>query len=164
MVKIAKAALPLLLMAYLQGCATGISPQGRSQVTYQGSFGALQSNPGAYQGQTALLGGKILEVKATPSLSELVVLQFPLASGDRPEDADQSQGRFLVRSDKFLDPAVYQKDLKVTVLGQITGSESRPIGGFNYLYPVLQAREIKVWQPGQRFPVIFGIGIGTWIH
>jgi len=158
------AAAFFLLGCFILGCATGISPQARSQVTYHGPFAALQSNPQGYLGQTVLLGGKILEVKATPDFSELAVLQMPLGDGDRPQEADQSQGRFLVRSDKFLDPAIYQKDLRVTVVGQVLGSEPRPIGELTYPYLVLKAKEIKIWQPGQRFPVIFGFGIGTWIH
>jgi outer membrane lipoprotein len=162
--QIAIVAVLLIFNSLIQSCASGITSTTRNQVSYQGPFSVLKNNPEPFIGQTALLGGKVLEVKATPHSSELVILQVPLGAGDRPQNVDQSEGRFLVRSEKFLDPAIYKKDVNVTILGQIVGRELRPISGFNYPYPVLQAQEIKIWSPEQRFPIIFGIGIGTRIY
>jgi outer membrane lipoprotein len=145
------------------GCATGISTRARSLVGYVGSFSTLQTNPHAYRGEVALVGGKILEVQGSESFSELTVLQLPLGTGDRPRDVDRSEGRFLVRANRLLDPSVYQPGRFVTVVGRVAGSEVRPIGSLEYRYPVFEAIEIKLWSPtvGSYPNVFFGVGVGA---
>src|SRR5512136_1879417 len=106
--------IPLLRSA---ACASAISQQARSQVTYSGNFAVLQERPGAHLGQVVMFGGKILETKASPTSSEITVLQLPLGTSDRPQDGDRSEGRFLLRSVQFLDPAVYRTGLLLTAVG-----------------------------------------------
>jgi outer membrane lipoprotein len=155
--------LGVFFMMLVMGCAAGISQQSRSKVTYTGSFSALQKTPDVHKGQVIMLGGRIIEVKTSPPLSELYVLQLALGTSGRPVNSDQSQGRFIVQTNQFLDPAVYQKDLFLTVVGALKGSKVLPIGGFEYAYPLLEPIEIKLWPKEiQTQPVIhFGIGVGT---
>jgi outer membrane lipoprotein len=145
------------------GCAAGISRQSRSMVTYTGTFSALQNTPDAYKGEVVMLGGRIIETEASSSLSEITVLQLALDTNGRPENPDQSEGRFIVQAKKLLDPAVYQKDMYLTVVGTIKGSKLGPIGRFQYAYPLVEAIEIKLWPKGLRTsPIIhLGIGVGT---
>ena len=145
------------------GCATGISRQVRSQVTYNGSFEELQTSADEHVGEIVILGGKVIETKGYPTFSEITVLQLPLGKRDRPQDGDRSGGRYLVRSE-FLDPAIYRQGSLLTVVGRLSGSEARSIGEFQYLYPILEAIEIKLWpQARKALPAVhFGIGIGTW--
>ena len=56
----------LSLLLLLLGCASGISQQSRSQVTYDGSFSDLQKTPREYVGEVVLLGGKIIENLSHP--------------------------------------------------------------------------------------------------
>ena len=144
-------------------CAAGISQQSRSKVTYTGAFSALQKTPDIYKGEVIMLGGRIIETKASTPLSELIVLQLALGSSGRPENSDQSEGRFIVQSKQLLDPAVYQKDMLLTVVGTLKGSKALPIGDFEYTYPLVELIEIKLWPKGmQTRPMIhFGIGVGT---
>ncbi len=153
--------LPIFLMVLGAGCAAGISKQARSQVTYSGSFSVLQKDLKGYVGQVVIFGGKIVETKPSPTSSEITVLQLPLGTSDRPQDGDRSEGRFLLRSGQFLDPAIYRTGVPLTAVGKITGSEVRPIGGFDYAYPVVEAIEIKLW--AERSPAYpgFSIGIGA---
>jgi outer membrane lipoprotein len=154
--------VPLIFLMVLgAGCATGMSKQARSQVTYSGSFSAVQKDLKAHVGQVVMFGGKIVETKPSPTASEITVLQFPLGTSDRPKDGDGSEGRFLLRSGQFLDPAIYRNGALLTTVGKITGSEVRPIGGFDYAYPIVEAIEIKLW--AERSPAYpsFGIGVGA---
>jgi outer membrane lipoprotein len=145
------------------GCVTGISKQSRSQVTYHGSFSELQGNIDQHGGKVVMLGGRVVETKGSQTGSEMSVLQLPLDRSGRPEDANQSEGRYLIRSGRFLDPAVYEKGTLLTVVGRLSGSEVRSIGGFQYVYPIVEAIEVKPWPREQRaFPRFhFGVGIGT---
>ena len=157
-------ALSIGLVLIIIGCATGISRQVRSQVTYKGSFVELQKAPNEHFGEIVILGGKVIETKGSETSSEITVLQLPLDSKDRPQDSDQSEGRFLIRSEQFLDPAIYQKGTLLTVVGRLSNTEVRSIGGFQYVYPLVEAIEIKLWpRTRQSTPSIhFGIGVGTW--
>ena len=150
----------MFLLLFL-GCAAGISPKVRSQVTYAGPFSDVQKAPDKYIGQVVILGGKIINSQASPSASELTVLHLHTDSRDRPKDSDQSEGRYLVQSDQFLDPAIYKKEVLLTVVGKITGGEVRAIGGFDYVHPKVKAIEIKLWPDAIRTYPRFHIGIGV---
>lgn len=146
------------------GCATGISRQGRSLVTFHGPFSELQRNPDKHTGEIFLAGGKILEITASPTFSEIKVLHLNLNRRERPSENGPSEGRYLLQSNRFLDPEIYKKGTLLTVLARLTGNEIRAIDGFDYKYPKGEIIEIKLWPPyGRTTPdVHFGIGIGTW--
>jgi len=156
-------ALTIFLFFLVMGCAAGISQQARSKVTYTGSFSALQKTPDAYKGEVVMLGGRIIEAKASSPLSEITVLQLAIGTSDRPKNSDKSEGRFIVQSKQLLDPAIYEKDMLVTVVGTLKGSKVLPIGDLDYTYPIVKPIEIKLWPKGmQTQPVFhFGIGVGT---
>jgi len=162
-IKQTKLILGICLVMLVVGCATGISQQSRSQVTFTGTFSELLKTPDTNIDEVVILGGKILETQASQTSSELTVLQLPLGSRSRPVNLDQSKGRFLVRSDQFLDPAIYQKGRLLTVVGILKSSKVRAIGGFEYVYPLLEAIEIKLWPTESRTKPSFrfGVGIGT---
>jgi outer membrane lipoprotein len=153
--------LGIFFIMLLVGCAAGISQQSRSKITYTGSFSTLQKTPDVHKGEVVMLGGRIIEVKTGPPLSELYVLQLALGSSGRPADSDRSEGRFIVQTKQLLDPAVYQKDMMITVVGTLKGSKVIPIGGFEYAYPLLDPIEIKIWPKGTPSRPMFHIGIGV---
>ena len=153
----------LLFIFIVTGCSPGISQQSLSKVTYMGTFSELQANPDKFVGEIVLLGGRIIETQVTPTSSELTILQMPLDNSSRPVNIDQSEGRFLIRSEQFLDPAIYKKENHLSAVGIIKGSQVRTIGDFNYVYPLMDVIEIKLWsEDAQTYPRIhFGFGIGT---
>jgi len=155
----------ICLILVVLGCATGISRQTRSQVTYKGTFAALQKAPAKHTGEIVMFGGKVIQTKGSQNSSEITVLQLALDTRHRPQDGDQSEGRYIVQSKQFLDPAIYQAGSLLTVVGRVTGSELRSIGGFHYVYPLVEAIEIKPWPAtGRKSPSFhFGIGVGTWL-
>jgi outer membrane lipoprotein len=161
--KHARFILGIFFIMFVSGCTAWISQVSRSKVTYTGTFSTLQKTPDAYKGEVVMIGGRIIEVKTSPSLSEIFVLQLALDTGGRPVNPDQSEGRFIVQTKQFLDPAIYQKDILLTVVGTLKGSKVESIGGFEYSYPLIELIEIKLWpKEMQTRPMIhFGIGVGT---
>ncbi len=149
------------LVFAMLGCASGISQQARLQVNYHGSFLELQRNADEHNGKVAILGGKVIETVRSETASEITVLHLPLDWRNRPEDNDQSQGRYLIRSKEFLDPAIYAKGTLLTVVGRIHGSEVRSIGEFEYAYPIIEAIEVRRCEAGTSTGIHFGIGVGT---
>jgi outer membrane lipoprotein len=153
-----------LLLLLLAGCAAGLSPAAKALVTCTDPFSALQAEPERYAGEMVLLGGRILEVAPSPGATELIVLELPLDWQDRPKAQAASQGRFLVQAAEFLDPALYKPGALLTVVGTLSGSETRAIGGFDYRYPRLLPTETKLWPaaPASTSPAFhFGVGVGT---
>jgi len=151
------------LVFTLTACAGGMSRQARSQVSFFGSFEQLQQAPQQYRGEVVMLGGRIIETQVKQGVTEIVLLQLELNRSDRPQENGQSGGRFIVRSQTFLDPALYPTGTPVTVVGRLTGEVTRPIGEMPYQYPVIEPIEIKKWPPeGYSSPRLhFGIGVGT---
>jgi outer membrane lipoprotein len=158
-----RSVLLLTAVFLITACAGGISQQARDKITYFGPFAAVRQEPQKHVGEIMLWGGRIIATQVDEGVTEIVVLQQELGSRDRPQDNDQSQGRFLIRSHKFLDPALYPAGMLVTVVGRLQGTETRLIGKMPYVYPVVDPIEIKKWPAGvDSSPRIhFGIGIGT---
>jgi outer membrane lipoprotein len=157
-------ATAFLGMAFiLAACAGGISRQARSQVTYYGPFNSVQQQPESHKGETVMWGGRIIETLNKDNSTELLVLQLQLTDQEFPVDNDKSQGRFIIRSSQFMDPAIYPEGTLITVVGRIEGSENQPIGEMSYVYPVINMIEIKKWLPGENPAprVHFGVGIGA---
>ena len=162
-IKQSKHILGIFLVMLVVGCAAGITQQSRSLVTFTGSFSELQKTPDSFIDEVVILGGMILEIQSSQTSSEVIVLQLPLGSKSRPVNSDQSKGRFLVQTDQFLDPAIFQKGRLLTVVGTLKTSQARAIGGFKYVYHILEAIEIKLWPAESRSKPSFrfGIGVGT---
>jgi len=149
----------------LAGCVSGVSDYSRAMVTYQGAFPELQGAPDQHRGQVAMLGGRIVETTPSSTGTEIVVLQLPLAARDKPALDQASQGRFLISSPEFLDPAAYRKLTLITVVGEVTGHVERPVGDYPYTLPVLRPIEIKQWSSndwGGGGPAVqVGVGAGS---
>lgn len=159
--------LSLLIAFFLVGCnASPFSAQLRKDTKLQPSFAQISANPAAFKDRPVLLGGSIVQTTNQANGTELEILQKPLDSfDDRPEDTDQSFGRFLARCPGFLDSAIYAKGREVTVAGVVSGREERPLDQTQYPYPVVQCRQIHLWpnQPpaAYNYPYYYG-GWGPW--
>lgn len=150
----------------LGGCVSGVSEASRAMVTYKGNFPELQRAPDQHHGQVAMLGGRIVETAPSATGTEITVLQLPLGTSDKPSLDKPSEGRFLISTTEFLDPAAYPKLTLITVVGEITGQTVRPVGEYPYTLPVLQPIEIKQWTSrdwGGGGPAVnVGIGAGSY--
>jgi outer membrane lipoprotein len=148
----------------LNGCTAALSQEARDQVTLEGAFGDIVIDPRRYVGEVVALGGRIIATTPHDGHTELMVLQLPLEVGLRPRSDGSSEGRFLVQTEEFLDPAVYAPDRMITLVGKIQGLQERPLGQTRYNYPELSLIEMKLWPKEEvhrepRFQ--FGFGVGT---
>lgn len=156
----------LALTMLLAACASGITSTTKKLVDYKGPFDALAKHPDGFNGRVVLVGGRILEVNAGPSFSEVVVLQHPLdGSSDRPRAEKGSSGRFIIQSGEFLDPEVYRRSYLVTVAGTVVGKAEKQVGAHAMTLPRIEVLESKLWVPSsgvdRRPAVSFGVGVGS---
>jgi outer membrane lipoprotein len=150
-----------LLVLLISACAPVISQTTMNTVDKNISFAALQQNPDAFKGRVVVLGGQIIATTVKADETWIEVLEKPLDYQQKPSDTDKSSGRFLVRFQGFLDPAIYASGRKLTVAGQVDGKVIRPLKEINYTYPLLSAREHYLWKLSDTYSSPrFGIGIG----
>ena len=157
--------LSMAAMLLLVGCAHVISKQVLNEVDRNATFAQVVKAPDDYKGKTVLFGGTIIETKNFTDKSQVVVLQHPLDSRDRPVAGDVSEGRFIVTTPGFLDPAIYSPGRQITVAGKVVGKEKRPMGEIEYTYPVIEKQGLYLWPvagPASTEPRWqFGFGVGT---
>ncbi len=131
---------------FVAGCAAAPFPEALTRsVNRSLSLAEIRANPQAHAGAQVILGGEILATTPKPGETEIEVLSRALDNGDAPEQSDRSSGRFLVRTPGFLDPAIYARGRRITVLGTVAGIKDRPVGELPYAYPVIAAERIKLW-------------------
>lgn len=128
----------------MSACGPTISKQLRQQAAPV-AFEQLSRQTNAYKGEVVILGGYILETVNNPDTSIIEVLQTPLDSRDKPKTRDLSKGRFLIRSERFLDPEIYSQGRKLTVAGKVVGVQEQPLDKTTYRYPVIEALELHLW-------------------
>jgi outer membrane lipoprotein len=149
----------------LAGCAHVISKELLQEVDTSVSFAQLSKEPEAYTGKTVLVGGDIIETQNLPEKTLIVVLQHPLGHRGEPIAGDVSEGRFIILTRGFLDPAIYSPGRKLTVAGTVAGKEVRPLGEIEYTYPIIEKRELYLWPKEETTStepkVRFGVGVGV---
>lgn len=142
----------VMMLFLVSSCAPVISKQLRQQVDKSLSFGLLSADPENYKGKIVILGGVIIQTTPKPGETKVEIVQKNLDFFNEPENEDKSDGRFLVRADGFLDPEIYKKDRKITVAGEVIGSETRKLDELDYRYPVVKAMEMKLWPKPRPMP------------
>lgn len=136
----------LIFTLALTACST--TPEAiRHAPAQDPGFLAVQQMIERYTGRTVRWGGSIIKLDNRKNDSILEILARPLSRGGEPDSTDRSLGRFQIRVQGFLDPAVYKEGRDVTVIGTIEGSMTQKIGEFVYHYPVIKANTLHLWPP-----------------
>jgi outer membrane lipoprotein len=142
--------LTLLCLLGAAGCVSyPISKEFReqAQATKDLSFLTIWQSPETYKGRMVIWGGKILKTINETNGGSIYVLQAPLDDQERPKSTKLSQGRFIITSSGFLDPEVYRAGAKITIAGELSGTETQNVGKIGYAYPVVMLRDVYFWRP-----------------
>lgn len=142
----------LIAIVFLGGCASNIPVEIRQDVTSSNpGINAVRTDFSHYEGQTVRWGGTITSVENKVSDTWVEVVGRELGSYGRPKRTDQSLGRFLVRIEGFLDPAIYKPDRKLTVYGTVESRMVRQIDDHPYTYPLIKAQTYYLWDDYDRY-------------
>lgn len=135
----------LLVGLVLQiGCTSTPEPL-REGPTKSPDPAQVRAAPEQYVGMTVRWGGVIVDVENGVAQSVVQVVSRPLSSSARPQETDQTSGRFLVRISGFVDPVDYAAGREFTVTGVLEGVEQRDIGDYRYTFPVVRASGYHLW-------------------
>ena len=149
-----KFVIPTLLLVFILSCAP-FSQEVMREVEKDIAFEDVLKDPGLFKGKVVLWGGVIIETVNRPDVTLIIVRQTELDFQKQPKEMDRSQGRFIVRYEGFLDPAIYSKDRELTVSGALAGREERLVGERRYVYPVIDARDIRLWEKRKEGPYYY---------
>lgn len=134
----------VLFITLLAACSTGkpsLFATSANDISYQ----QLSRQVEQFQHQTVRWGGVIVEVENAEDLARLTVVHFPLTRYGKPITSENSDGRFVVLSEGFLDPIIYAKGKLITVIGQVEGSETQQIDKRTLTLPVIRLQENHLW-------------------
>jgi outer membrane lipoprotein len=141
------------------GCAPPFPRETLDKVNRNVTFQELKKGPERFKGTWVMLGGMIVASKNAKEGMLMEILQKPLGANGRPLETDSTEGRFLVQSDTFLDPAVYHEGRLITVVAEVIGRKELPLDDIMYPYPLLTMKDLHLWDPSQGPRFFFGIGV-----
>lgn len=137
------------LVGILGGCAHVMSEQGLALADRSITYADIKKNPEALAGKTVLVGGIIAGTRSSGDVMQLEVAQLELLSNGVPDESSKSSGRFLVVSGELLDPLFYKSGSFVTIIGEIKGQKVQKFEGADYRYPLVSAKEIRLFQSSE---------------
>ena len=144
--------LPVVMLfaatGLLSACsgAKVIPPELEEQIDKSLSFSDIQASPQSVQGRTVLLGGEVLASRRVRDGVELEILQLPLKDDDPPADRrTESQGRFLALDRGGADPASFPPGTRLTLVGEVSGEDTRRLDESTYRYPMVDVKHLYVW-------------------
>jgi outer membrane lipoprotein len=144
--------LPLSIALALGGCASNLPEPIREPPADDLALQTVRQDPGKYLGRRVRWGGTIAGVDNRADQTCLEVVGRRLLSSGKPIVQGRSEGRFLACMNRFLDPLVYSSGRLVTVAGAVAAVETRAVGAYPYRYPVVQARNLHLWEPAPERP------------
>lgn len=136
----------IALFGLLGGCAHVMSEAGLATVDRSIPYADIKKNPEVLVGKNVLIGGVIADTRSSGDVMQLEVAQLELHSNGVPDESSHSSGRFLVVSGELLDPVFYRPGSFVTVIGEIKGQRVQKLGGADYRYPLVSAKEIRLFR------------------
>ncbi len=106
------------------------------------------ATPVLYRGAEILWGGRIVEVRNRADASEIVIVAYPLDSGQRPRVKEPSQGRFIAVLEGYVESYDYPHDRFVTLSGKVDGSLVEDVDEHPYVYTIVRAEGLHLWPVG----------------
>lgn len=90
-------------------------------------------------------GGVVLETRPESDFTCFEILSKALEKSMRPQNSDQSSGRFIACKPGFYDPEVFEKGREVTLTGEVIHIDVRKVGEYDYHFPVVDIEFLSLW-------------------
>ncbi len=135
-----------VLAMLCQACTYAISRDMSDKADKTITFEMLLADPDAFKGKILILGGSISQITYKNQGTILEVDQKPLDYWGKPKRTKKTGGKFLVLYPGFLNTFVYAPGREITMAAEIEGTRSKALGDIEYSYPVVAAKEIKLWE------------------
>ncbi len=98
-----------------------------------------------FVGSEVRWGGTITKVENRATQTWIEVVRHKLRDDAKPT-VGKSDGRFIASFTGFIDPVVYEVGRLLTVVGVIDGKIKRPIGEYDYTFPIITVEGSYLWK------------------
>ncbi|MDH5572954.1 MAG: Slp family lipoprotein [Gammaproteobacteria bacterium] len=133
------------VLLVLNACASPVPELIKVPLASMPELKQAQESPQQYAAQKVRWGGVILKTENQPKSTRITLLALPLYEDGEPKTAAASEGRFVAVFSSFIEPHVYVKERRITVIGQLQGNDVIQIGGYPYPHPVVQVEAHYLW-------------------
>lgn len=141
----------LLLICLLLNACSNLPPAIENPPPFDITYSQATQNITHFKDSPVRWGGVIVDVENEQTYSLVQVLYYPLNNYGRPKLNNPNEGRFVIKSPEFLDPAIYTKDTEITVAGTLIGDIERTIGKKKLTLPQVSASVIHLWPEYDRY-------------
>lgn len=128
----------------LSACST-LPPAIENAPPVDVSYQQASTRINSYKNIPIRWGGVIVDLQNEQTYTLLQVLSYPLNSNGRPATDEPYQGRFLIKTSEFLDPAVYVKGREITAAGTLKGDSEQQIGNKTLRLPLVESTVLHLW-------------------
>lgn len=135
----------LLSISFLLVACSNLPPAIENPPLYDISYSEATRNIAHFKEAPVRWGGAVIDVENEQNYSVVQVLYYPLNSYGRPQLDKPNEGRFLIKSPEFFDPAVYTSKTEITVSGTLKGDVERSVGNKSLRLPMIAAKVIHLW-------------------
>jgi outer membrane lipoprotein len=142
--------LVLCFSVFFPGCSgyQVIPDHLKNRIIHQLHFEEVRDNLEAHTGELMVVGGEVLSVERRQDMTRIEVLQLPLTHKFFPADRrSATQERFvaLSKGKDPLDPAVLENGIAISMVGEILGKETIPVGKDEKDVPVFGIKDLTTW-------------------
>jgi outer membrane lipoprotein len=143
--------LVIITIALLGGCASK-PPAAISKIPPENpSLTRVRMDIDSFIGTEVRWGGVISKVENRASHTWIELVRQKLRENGKPRTDDRSDGRFIASFEGFVDPVVYEVGRLLTVVGTIEAKTERPIGEYDYLFPIVTVEGSYLWKAAPEY-------------
>ncbi len=136
----------VIVIAILGGCASK-PPDSISKIpSVNPSLMRVRLDIDSFIGSEVRWGGIINKVENKAAKTWIELVRQKLRENGKPRSNGKSDGRFIAKFEGFIDPVVYEIGRPLTVVGTIEGTTRRPIGEYDYTFPIVTVEGSYLWK------------------
>ena len=136
----------ILAIALIGGCASK-PPEAISKIPADNpSLTSVRLDLDQYMGAEVRWGGEISKVENKADHTWIEIVRRQLWGDGKPRTSGKSDGRFIASFTGFVDPVVYEVGQLLTVVGTIEDKIKRPIGEYDYVFPIVTVEGSYLWK------------------
>lgn len=138
----------ILAFVTLSSCAPVLQNELMSRGIFDMRASFITEDPDMYRGKLFIMGGIIVNTKATEEGSMIEAVYVPVdAMGFLKNVKPGSRFLALYPKDKgFLDPLIYGRNREITLAGEFLEARPGKIDDMDYTYPLFEIKEIYLWE------------------
>lgn len=109
----------------------------------------MTRSPDAFKGKLFILGGAIINVKATEAGTFLELMYIPVDQYGHLKEGEKTKDRYLALYRKemgTLDPQKYERGREVTLAGTFVGARAVKVKETTYAYPLFKIEQVHLWE------------------